>query len=87
MSKDQNFVNPLTAVLNTNGKTIVSVLANPITHILHVNDGTTGSDFGPANALRDNNDVPTLLATSSADGLTPVVCYADNNGAILINSN
>ena len=30
-----------------------------------------------ANAVRDENNVPTLIAASTADGLTPVRVYAD----------
>lgn len=30
-----------------------------------------------ANAARDENNVPTLIAASTADGLTPVRVYAD----------
>lgn len=85
-AKDQNFTNSLTAVLNTDGKTVVKVAATPNTHYLLVSDGTTGSDNGPANAIKDTNDVPTLLAVSSADGVTPVVVYADSSGNLLIQS-
>lgn len=85
--KDQNFVNPLLAVLNTTGQSIVKVRANPSTHVLKVSDGSTGSDNGPVNALRDGNDIPTLVATSSTDGRTPVVVYSDSSGNLLINSN
>jgi hypothetical protein len=84
--KDQNFVNTLTAVLNTDGRTIELLLANPANHALSVNDGTTGSDLGPENAPHDENGVHTLVATSSADGVTPVVCYVDSQGRLLINS-
>lgn len=30
-----------------------------------------------ANARKDNNRIPTLLGTSSVDGVTPVLIYAD----------
>lgn len=84
--KDSNNVSAVTAVLNTDGTTIVRVQVNPSNHALKINDGNTGSDHGPTNALRDDNFVPTLIATSSADGLTPVVLYADSSGKILIQS-
>jgi len=84
--KDANFVTTLTAVLNTDGQTIELILSNPLTHALRVNDGTTGIDNGPKNALKDLNNTSTLLATSAVDGLTPVVCYSDSNGALLIQS-
>ncbi len=83
---DENSVPTLTAGLNTNGSTIVRVLANPTSHSLKINDGNTGSDHGPTNALRDENSRPVLLATSSADGVTPVVVYADSSGKLLIQS-
>ena len=84
--KDQNFVNTLTAVLNTDGRTIELLLANPANHVLSVNDGTTGSDLGPENAPHDQNCVHTIVATSSADGQTPIVCYSNINGELLIDS-
>jgi hypothetical protein len=84
--KDPNFVNTLTGTLNTDGQTIILIGANPLTHALNVNDGISGTDFGPINAPHDANDVHTLLATSSADGKTPVVVYADINGNLLIDS-
>ena len=85
-SKDANYVNVLTAVLNTDGQTVMSVYANPITHRLMLNDGTTGSDNGPTNAIKDKNNVSTLLGTSSADGLTPITAYADSGNKLLIKS-
>lgn len=84
--KDDNNVNTLIAALNTDGDTIIRVLADPTTHVLSVSNGTNGTDFGPANALKDDNNVSTLIATSSADGITPVVVYADSDGKLLIQS-
>ena len=84
--KDENFVNTLTGTLNTDGKTVVGVEANPSDHGLYVQDGTTGTDHGPLNAPRDGNDVPVLLAVSSADGVTVVPVYADSSGNLLIQS-
>lgn len=84
---DGNYTHSLMGVLNTDGKTVINILANPTTHRLETNNGITGSDFGPKNAPKDGNDVPTLLAVSSVDGVTPVVVYADINGNLLIDSN
>lgn len=84
-AKDQNFVNTLICS-GTNGTSIVRVKADPTSHALKVNDGTSGSDNGPENALRDGNNVPVLVAVSETDGVTPVVVYADSNGNILIDS-
>lgn len=85
-SKDENDVSGLVGVLNTDGKTVVPVAANPATHRLYVTDGTSGNDNGPANALHDDNDVPTLIAVSSADGKTPVVVYTTADGRLLVQS-
>lgn len=65
---------------------MVVIQADVATHGLKVNDGTSGSDNGPANALHDQNHRPTLLAVSSADGVTPVVVYADTSGNLLVKS-
>lgn len=86
-SKDQNGASTLLGALDTDGTTIVPVLADPSTHALKVADDTTGSDNGPADAPRDENGVPVLLAVSSDDGVTPVVVYADSDGNLLIDSN
>lgn len=84
--KDDNSVSTLIGALNTDGRTVVPVKANPTTHRLSVSDGTTGSDNGPTNALKDENDVSSLIAVSSADGRTPVVVYVDANGKLLVQS-
>lgn len=84
--RDPNFVTARIAVLNSDGVTVVRLAANPSTHALSVSDGTTGSNLGPANALRDGNGVPTLLATSSSNGRTPIAAYCDSTGKLLIKS-
>jgi hypothetical protein len=84
--KDGNGVNSMTAVLNTNGTTIVRIKVDGTTHALKVDDGATGSDNGPTRALRDENSVPTLLAVSNVDGVTIVPLYADSSGNLLIQS-
>lgn len=85
--KDQNGVSTITGVLESDGETVVRIVADPTSHGLSVDDGSTGSDLGPENAARDENDVPTLLAVSSADGVTPVALYVTADGHILIDSN
>lgn len=85
-SKDQNFVNTLTGTLNTDGRTVVPVKVTVSTSSLKVNDGFLGSNNGPTNATRDANNVPTLLAVSEVDGVTPVVIYADSTGSLFIDS-
>lgn len=84
---DGNNVPSLTAILDSNGTTIVRVLADPMSHTLNISDDTGGSDHGPSNAAHDQNRVTTLVAVSNADGKTPVVVYADINGNLLVNSN
>lgn len=84
--KDENGVSTIIGALNTDGSTIVRVLADPSTHVLNVNDGTTGTDYGPVNDLKDANGVNCLMAVSSVDGVTPVVLYVDSNGALLTDS-
>jgi len=84
--KDDNLINTMTGVLNTDGITITRIKINATTHILDVSDGTTGSDLGADNAVRDDNIVPVLIATSETDGSTPVQLYVDSNGKLLVDS-
>ena len=84
---DENGVRTLLGALSTDGTTIVPVLANPGRHTLKINNATGGTDHGPKNAPRDQNNQPVLMAVSSVDGVTPVVVYADSSGNLLINSN
>lgn len=82
--RDDNNVPTLIGVLNTDGSTVMQIKANPTTHSLAVNNGTTGTDQGPDHALRDENFVPTQLAVSSSDGVTLVPLYVDSDGRLLI---
>lgn len=84
--RDQNFVSTLRGALNTNGRTIVNVEANPTNHTLSISDGTSGTDFGTTNAQRDPDHKAVLLGISSADGITPVEIYADVLGNLLVKS-
>lgn len=84
--RDENDVPTIIALLDSNGTTIMRVLANPATHALQVEDNTTGTDHGPTNDARDENYVPCFMAVSSADGVTPVVVYADSSGNLLVDS-
>lgn len=93
---DQNSVATLTGALSSDGDSVVKVKADPSTHSLKVDDNTTGSDFGPANALHDSNGRPTLIAVSSTtatvggidyvQNVTPVVVYTDSSGNLLVDS-
>ncbi len=86
-SRDENNIPTLLGALESDGTTIVPITADPNTHVLNIEDASTGSDFGPENAPRDENSVPVLMAVSSADGVTPVVVYANSSGELLIDSN
>lgn len=74
-------------LLNTDGTTPTAVQADPTTHLMAYNDGTTGSDLTGDNALRDDNRTPILMAVSEVDGVTPVPLYVDSNGQLLVDSN
>jgi hypothetical protein len=82
--RDANRVPATKAALNTDGRTIVNILADPSSHRLQVNLGLLGSDFGTPDANRDLDRVPVLLATSYLDGESIVECYADSNGNLLV---
>ncbi len=95
-SHDSNSTPTLLGALNTDGITPTKVKANPSNHGLKVSDGTGGTDHGVDHAVRDENNVPTLLAVASTtitvggisyvQGVTPVEVYADSSGNLLINS-
>ncbi len=85
-SRDENSVATILGTLNTTGASTVRIKVNASTHALKVSDGTSGTDYGPKNALRDENDIPAVMAVSSADGVTPVSVYTDSNGNLLIQS-
>lgn len=88
-SKDENGISTLIAASKNDGTTIVRIQANASNHGLTIDDAHTGSDNGNngGNAMRDENAVPVLIATSSADGKTPIEVYGDPvTGAILIDS-
>lgn len=85
-ARDENYVPTIIAALETNGKTIVRIEATPNTHLLAYEDGTTGTDHGPVNDLRDENSVHCWMAVSSSDGKTPVVLYSTSLGKLLMDS-
>lgn len=83
---DENGVHGIMGVSSSDGRTVNPVKVTTSTHRLQTADGSTGSDLGPTNAPRDENDSPTLLAVSSVDGTTPVVVYTDGSGRLLTQS-
>ena len=82
--RDGNNQPTLLCVSSANGSTLVNVQVNPANNAISASDASTGSDFGPTRALRDENFVTTLIGVSSVDGVTPVAVYADNTGKLLI---
>lgn len=84
--KDDNSINVITGVLNTDGITPTRIKVDPTTHVLDISDGITGSDLGADRAARDSNFVPILIAVSSSDGSTATPLYVDSSGKLLIKS-
>lgn len=86
--RDNNGVTSQLAVSNTDGRTPLKLQADPVTHRVKVNNGTTGSDVSAnTDARRDGNYVPTMEAARSSDGLAPVPLYIDSaTGFLLIKS-
>lgn len=85
--RDNNLVNTLLVTSNADGSTPVRVKVDPTSHVLQIDDGTTGSDLSGDNATRDDNLVPVAMGVSSADGVTPVPIYGDPaTGKILVDS-
>ncbi|TXG77190.1 hypothetical protein E6Q11_03155 [Candidatus Dojkabacteria bacterium] len=95
--KDENGSNTITGVDSSNGTTIRRALADPSTHALAVENNTTGTNYGPAIAPKDENEVTTFWAVASrtvtsngidyVEGITPVPIYIDSSGQVLIDSN
>jgi len=83
---DQNYVGPMLGVLDSDGATPVNPTADPTTHVLDVDDASTGSDAG-GNTVRDGSHAPVLVAASESDGATPVALYVNSSGQLLIDSN
>ncbi len=85
--RDENHVPIALATSDADGVTPVSLVADPATHGLFVEDGVLGSDLSDDIARRDENHVTTIMAVSSVDGITPVPLYIDSaTGKLLIQS-
>lgn len=82
IKRDNNQVEVMAGVLNTDGTTPTLIKADPTTHILQVSCGTTGSDLGNDIAARDDNGTPVLIATDASDNIIPL--YVDSSGNLLI---
>lgn len=84
---DNNKIPTMLGTSNVDGSTPTIVTADPSTHVLDVDDDTTGSDLSGDIANRDQNGVVVFMAVSSVDGVTPVAVYADPaTGKLLVNS-
>ena len=83
--RDENRKTTITALLETDGVTIVNVKAIPSSHALCADNGTSGLDNGN-NVAIDENHQAIVFAVSSSDGNTPVALYANSNGQLLIQS-
>lgn len=84
--RDENRIPTIQVVSDTDGETLINLQADPTSHALDVDNNTTGSDNGPADAARDENRIPIAMAVSSADGVTPVALYANSSNCLLIDS-
>lgn len=75
----------MSGILNTDGATATPVLANPTTHSLQIHDAATGAVTARADAHRDDNSSPTLLAFAS-DGSGVVELAVNSAGKLLVKS-
>ena len=85
-ARDNNHIPTMIGVLNTDGTTPTRVQADPDTHFVKASDAATGSDAGNKRAYRDNNNVTTLVAESSAGDGVIINLYVDSSGRLLIQS-
>ncbi len=85
--RDHNYVPTKLGTSNADGKTLMLFYADPNYHSLLIEDGTGGTDHGPAIDKRDDNSVPAAMAASSTDAVTPVALYLDSaNNNLLVKS-
>lgn len=84
---DQNDRPTIICASNTDGVTIVPILANPSNHGIKVNDSASGSENGnnQGNAMLDENGVPVWVAESSTNDGSIIEVYG-SSGMVLINS-
>lgn len=85
-SRDENQVTSILAKWRNDGITPLPILANPSTHAMMIDLGTTGSDLGDDNAAKDPNFVSSMLAVSKTDGSTVVPLFATSGGNLLIDN-
>lgn len=86
--RDNNQIPTALGTLQSDGETPTPIEADPSSHTLATDDGTTGSDNSSSDeAYRDNNHNPVMIAVSESDGITPVHLYVDGDGKLLVDSN
>ena len=83
-SRDDNFVPSIIAILESDGLTIIPLVATPAGYLI-VSNGTTGTAYS-APARKDENNVSTLLAVSETDGITPIPLQSNSSGRLLVDS-
>lgn len=81
---DVNSKGTMTAILNTDGVSILRLTADITTGTLSTDTNTTGSVTPNSFAFTDDNDRNTLFAVSENDGVTPVALQCDSSGALLV---
>lgn len=81
---DNNGIQTMIGVLNTDGVTPTRVTADPTSHALDISDNTTGSDLGNDIVARDNSGQTTMAATD--DNGSIINLYVDSSGNLLIDS-
>lgn len=84
--RDANRVKTIFGALSTDGVTPTAVEADPSSHYTMTDDHSTGSDLSDPPAIHDQNHLTGLMATSSADGVTPVPLYVNSDGELLVDS-
>ena len=83
-SRDDNFVPSIIAILESDGLTIIPLVATPAGYLI-VSNGTTGTAYS-APSRKDENNVSTLLAVSETDGTTPIPLQSNSSGRLLVDS-
>lgn len=81
---DANSRGTMIARLDTDGKTILRLTADPTSGALSVDNSFVGAVTPKNYAGTDDNDRPTLFAVSENDRETPVALQCDSTGALLI---
>jgi hypothetical protein len=86
--RDENNRPTIIYASKNDGQVIVPAKANPVTHGLLVDDGTTGSDGNNnGNAMLDENGVAVWTALASDGSGQIIELYGDpTTGALLVDS-